>query len=81
MTFMEQLISTLGAVLVLTAYAGNTLKRMEADGLVYLLLNGVGGALLAFTALKSGAAGLILIEVTWTAISIYGLIRWMRARS
>lgn len=77
---MDQLLSTFGALCVLGAYAGNTLKKLDAEALPYVLLNLVGGSLLAWSALKSGSAGLILIEVAWTVISVFALGKWLRGR-
>lgn len=77
---MDQLISTLGAIGVLSAYAGTTSKRLDPDGIFAILLNLMGGSLLAWSALKAGSAGLILIEVAWTVISLLALARWLKRR-
>ena len=77
----DQILSLLGALLVLSAYAGNLLHYLDRDGVWYAVLNVVGSGLLSYVALHSGAAGIILIEVAWTLISLVALVRALqRAR-
>ncbi|MFM7200471.1 MAG: hypothetical protein ACKO6N_06755 [Myxococcota bacterium] len=76
----SQVLSTLAALCVLAAYAGNTSGKIASTSLVHAALNTGGGLILAWSALSAGKAGLILIEVTWTLISLYALVRWLLAR-
>lgn len=71
----DQIISLVGALLVLSAFAGNLLHYLDRDGAWYAGINVVGSALLSYVALHSGAAGIILIEVAWTLISLVALLR------
>lgn len=75
----DQIISLLGALLVLGAFAGNLLHYLDRDGAWYASLNVVGSGLLSYVALHSGAAGIILIEVAWTLISLAALVRAFRS--
>lgn len=75
----SQLLSTVAALCVLAAYAGNTSGKIATSSLLHAVLNTAGGMVLAWAALSAGTAGLILIEVTWTLISLYALIRWLLA--
>ncbi|HEY0006543.1 MAG TPA: hypothetical protein VGB17_17300 [Pyrinomonadaceae bacterium] len=76
----KQAISIIGAALVLLAYAGQRLKYLSSDGLAYLLMNFLGGALLFYAALWTGQTGLILIEAAWALISLYGILSLRRKK-
>ncbi|MCA9718915.1 MAG: hypothetical protein H6713_35845 [Myxococcales bacterium] len=77
---LHQLLSVIGALLVLGAYAGNLLHRLDRDGAWYAGLNVVGSGLLSYVAWFSAAAGLVLIEVAWALISLVALIQATRRR-
>lgn len=70
-----QLLSSLGAILVLIAYGSHQLKWMRSDRVPYNLMNLVGGALLAYVALRPFQVGFFIMEGSWTVISSYGLVR------
>jgi hypothetical protein len=76
----SQLFSVAGAVLVLTAYAGNQMKRLTTDHLSYQIMNLVGGTILVLAAIGVRQAGLILMEGAWALVSLVGLIRVLRTR-
>lgn len=73
-----QVISIVGALLVLTAYAAHQLRRMHSQTYTYQFLNLIGGALLCWAAYSTRQAGLILMEGAWTIISAYGVWRLTR---
>ena len=74
-TIFDQVLSTVGAVLVLGAYVANLGHRLDRDGATYAATNFAGATLLAYVAYHSGAIGLILVEVAWS------LVRPHRARA
>ena len=76
----KQAISIIGAALVLLAYAGQRLKYLSPDGLVYLLMNFLGGAALFYAALATRQTGLIAIEAAWSLISLYGILTLRRKK-
>jgi hypothetical protein len=77
--FFRQAISFLGALLILVAYAGHQFRWMDSRRTFYNVLNGVGSAILAYIAFHPFQIGFVLLEVTWTVISIYALARaWGR---
>lgn len=78
---LDQILSTAGAFMVLGAYAANLLHYLDRDGVWYSLLNLVGASLLAYAAVKSGALGLILVEVAWAAVSAGALVRALTKRA
>ena len=77
---LAKLLSLAGATLVLVAYAGSQMGRMDQKGLAYLLLNLAGGGILTFFALRARDPGLMLMEGSWVVISLAGLIGAARAR-
>ena len=77
----DQIISLLGALLVLGAFTSNLLHYLDRDSAWYAGINVVGSALLSYVALRSSAAGIILIEVSWTIISLFALVRAWWAKS
>lgn len=75
----SQIASTLGAFMVLSAYYCLQTKRLKETDLNYLHLNFMGGVLLFIASYVTGQIGLILLEGTWVAVTVYGYVR--RARS
>ena len=76
---MAALLSSLGAIVVLIAYGAHQLHWMDSDRVPYNLLNFVGGALLAYVALRPFQIGFVIMEGSWTIISAYGLARSLSA--
>ena len=76
-----QFFSIAGAVLILIAYTSNQMGRLELATLRYQILNFVGGAALFVTAITETQYGFMLMEGAWTIVSLYGLVKVVRARS
>lgn len=77
---LRQLVSLLGAILVLVPFAASQLGRMRTSSLAYQLLNLAGSAGLATVAVLERQYGFILLEGTWAAASLVGLVRVLSAR-
>jgi len=71
----RQVASFLGALLILVAYTGHQLGWMDARKAGYNILNAVGSAILAYIAFHPFQIGFVVLEVVWTVISIYALLR------
>lgn len=65
-----QLISMLGAALILVAFAGSQAGKMNRESFWYNLLNLVGSGLLAWVAIVNRQAGFIILETVWALLSI-----------
>lgn len=76
---LAKALSLCGAGLVLVAYAANQLGRLDSRRAPYLLLNLAGGGILTYFAVRAGDPGLMLMEGSWVAISLGGLV-WMALR-
>lgn len=70
---IQQSISLLGAILVLTAYLGHQMKQMKVDSISYNLLNVAGSSLLTYVSLYPLKIGFLVAEGTWLTISIVSL--------
>jgi len=71
----RQAFSFVGALLILVAYVGHQMQWMDARKATYNVLNAVGSAILAYIAFHPFQVGFVVLEVTWTAISLYALMR------
>jgi uncharacterized membrane protein len=76
-----QLISVVGAVLILIAYAGNQRGRLDRRDRSYNVLNFVGSALLAWVAIVDRRVGFIALESAWALLSIPALLATARKPS
>lgn len=75
----HQLFQLSGAMLILLAYTGHQLRWIDARRPLYNIFNGIGSAILGFYAFwPRMQAGFIVLEVVWTLISFYALMRATR---
>lgn len=77
---LNQALSILGAVLVLIAYGGLQLGRLDADTVAYQIMNLIGGLLLFIAAVVLRQFGFMLMEGAWALMSVVGLVRVIRRR-
>ena len=71
----RQSASVLGAMLILVAYAGHQMGWMNPRWAAYNILNAIGSAILGYIAFHPFQVGFVVLEVTWTIISLYALFR------
>ena len=76
-----QIISVIGAVLILVAYGGLQLHRLQADTISFQLLNLFSGIFLCMTAVALRQYGFILVEGLWAVLSVVGLWRVFTLRT
>lgn len=79
----HQLMSLVGAGMILGAYIANQRGWLSPADRLYNLLNVAGSALLAWIAIVDRRAGFIVLEVAWALASIPGLLRarrWVMGR-
>ena len=74
------LIWIFAAILVLAAFAAQQFKRIDAETKTYQILNLIGGFCLTVTAVVGRQYGFILLEGSWTVVSIYGVWRVVKRR-
>ena len=73
---MDQIIQLLGAILVLSGYAGSQFGRIDPKSLLYLLLNMVGSAILAVLGYLDRQWGFFLLEGVWAIVSAWGIVQF-----
>lgn len=73
MTLVD-LIEIGGSLVVLAAFAGAQLNRLDSHSLLYLALNLVGSGVLAVIALMQSSWGFLLLEGTWAVVSAISLL-------
>ncbi|HEY3814317.1 MAG TPA: hypothetical protein VGL66_13920 [Caulobacteraceae bacterium] len=69
------LIGLLGTLLILGAYAGVQFKRLDPHGLIALLLNLAGAALVLVSLYFKFNLASALLEAAWALIALVGIIR------
>lgn len=72
---LHQLVSLLGAALILVAYGLNQRGVMGPGDTRYDLMNFIGAGLLTWIAVEDQRAGFILVEGTWAVMSLVPLVR------
>jgi fluoride ion exporter CrcB/FEX len=75
-----QIMSVVGALMVLAAYGLNQSGIWRELHAGYLALNIVGSLLLGVVAIVDQRAGFILLEFAWAALGLIGVARAVRAK-
>ena len=70
-----QFLGFVGAMLILAAYVAHQLKRIDPAAPLYNLLNAVGAGILAYVAFHPFQIGFVVLEGTWTVVSLVALAR------
>jgi hypothetical protein len=73
-----QLVSLVGAAMILAAFAAQQGGRLRPDGSAYLVLNLAGSAILTYFAVEARNLGLIVLEGAWAIVSLVSLARTAR---
>jgi hypothetical protein len=68
-------IGAIGVALTLVAYFCMSFKWMSAHSRIFFLLNTVGAAMTCFASYLSSYWPFVVLEGTWTVVSLIGLIR------
>jgi hypothetical protein len=73
-----QVLSLLGALLVLGAFVQQQRGRWKSDGPAYLWLNLAGAAALTVVAVWDRRVGFVLLESVWAIVSLLSLVKASR---
>ena len=76
----NNMIATIGVGLILIAYFLNTARLIPQDGKLFYVLNIIGAALASYSSFLIGFWPFVILEGTWTLVSIYGLMKEMRIK-
>ncbi len=67
-------------MLILVAFGSAQFGRMSLESRLYLTLNLLGGAVLAWLAYDARQWGFVLLETVWALVSAWGLLRVLRGQ-
>jgi hypothetical protein len=76
-----QMISVLGALAILWAYAASQFGFVDPSRLSYQVANFVGSAVLTVVAVIAWQPGFILLEGAWALVSLWGIASILRGGS
>lgn len=74
-------VGNVGVALILIAYLGLQLDRMDAKKLPYSIINGLGALLILISLLYAFNLSALIIEIAWLLISIFGVFAYYRNKS
>ena len=74
-------IGTIGVALLLAAFLLNLLNKISQTNIVYILLNCIGAALACMASVLINYMPFIILEGTWTVVSIAALVSYCRNKS
>lgn len=75
---LYQVVSLIGAVLVLAGYVALQRRWLAGDDRLFSLLNFLGAGLLTWVAVVDERIGFIILEGAWALLSLPGVIRGRR---
>lgn len=75
MQLLDQLVSLVGAALILAAYVALQRNWLPRESRAYNALNLVGSALLTYVAVKDHRMGFIILEAAWALLSLPGTFK------
>jgi len=76
----NDIIGTIGVGLILLAYFLNTAKMLERNKRAFYVMNIIGAALACYASFLIDYLPFVILEGTWTLVSIYGLMKTMRIK-
>lgn len=71
----NDIIGTIGVGIILIAYFLNIFSLIAKDGRFYFILNVLGASIACYASVLIHYMPFILLEGTWAAVSIIGLIK------
>ncbi len=74
-------VGNVGVVIILGCYLLAQLERLDIRHPAYSLANGLGACLIIVSLLYNFNLSSFVIELAWLAISIIGILRWLRLRA
>jgi hypothetical protein len=69
------LVGSVGVTLLLIAFLLNLVKWLKADGWPYLGLNAAGAGLACYSSYLIGFMPFVVLEGTWTAVTVIAIAR------
>jgi len=79
MTYND-IIGSIGVAMILIAYFLNTENLIPVNGKFFYVVNIIGAVLACYASYLIAYWPFVILEGTWTLVSLYGLMRAMRIR-
>ena len=79
MTYND-IIGLIGVALILVAYFLNTEALIPVNGKLFYVMNMIGAVLACYASWLISYWPFVILEGTWTLVSIYGLMRTMKIK-
>jgi len=76
----NDIIGTIGVAIILLAYFLNTAGMIIRNGRLFYVMNIIGAALATYASVLIDYWPFVILEASWTLVSIYGLMRIMRIK-
>jgi hypothetical protein len=77
---LDQIIQVVGALLILAGFVLAQFRVLRVESMLYLVLNFLGSAILAWLAWVDRQWGFLLLEFVWAIVSAWGIVQLMRGR-
>ncbi len=78
---VTDIIGTVGVGLILFAYFLNIFSLIKKDGVLFYLMNIVGAALACLASILIDYLPFVILEATWTLVSVMGLVKTIKTRN
>lgn len=75
MQLLDQLVSLVGAALILAAYVALQRGGLPRESRAYNALNFAGSVLLTYAAVRNWNLGFVILEGAWALLSLPGTLR------
>lgn len=69
-----------GVAVLLMAFLLNLLKKISSNSLAYILMNIVGAGLACLASWMINYIPFVILEATWTLVSVFALIGYLRKK-
>jgi len=77
---LHQIVQVVGALLILAGFAGAQFGFLNQRSNMYLVLNLIGSAILAWLAWVDRQWGFLLLETVWALVSLLGIVQLARGQ-
>ena len=74
-------IGNIGVAVIILSYLALQLERIDSRSVLYSALNAIGAALVTLSLLFEFNLSAFVVEVFWVLISVYGIVRQLKARN
>ncbi len=75
---LNDCIGFTGVAILLLAFLLNLLKKITSNSLPYIVMNIIGAGLACLASCLIGYIPFVILEATWTIVSVIALINYLR---